>query len=131
MDGWNKKLYGAFIKHFSGKVNHRKGCVTWIFITVEKDFRLQRDSNLDPTTKMLALISHCASPPVRRKIVIRNGRVTSPERVLVYLKNGDGPWAWGAVFLLNSCLQISIIRFMDIHNSKLVISINQRNNEYP
>ena len=70
-----KKLNGAFIKHFSrirmmGKSNHRKGCVTWNFVTVEKDFRLQWDSNLDSTAKRLALISHCASPPVRRKIIL-------------------------------------------------------------
>ena len=88
MDRWNKKLYGAFIKHFSGKVNHRKGCVTWIVITVEKDFRLQWDSNLDPTAKMLALISHCASPPVRRKIILEMAELPPLKGYLFTLKTG-------------------------------------------
>ena len=86
MDGWNKKLNGAFNKHFSGKVNHRKGCVTWIFITFEKDCRLQWDLNLDPTVKRLALISHCASPPVRRKIILEMAELPPLKGHLFTLK---------------------------------------------
>ena len=60
-------------------------------MTVKKDFRLLWDSNLDPTAERLALISHCASPPVRRKIILEMAELLHIETVLVYLKHWDGP----------------------------------------
>ena len=55
-------------------------------ITVEKEFRLQWDSNLDPTAKGWLLYPTALLLQLEGNYI--NSRVTSPDRVLAYLKMG-------------------------------------------